>query len=914
MRIVKISLGIVATLLVLVVAGIAIVAATFDPNDYKGVVTDAFTARTGRRLTIDQDLHLTYFPWLAVETGGVTVGGAAEFGGAATPFASVRRVAARVKLIPLLSRQVEIGTVELDGLTLNLARDAALRGNWQDLVDSLAATDSAAAPAEPGAPAVESLAIEGIRVSDGNVFWRENTTELRYSVTGLTLTTGGIGSNEPVAFEAALQFKDEVAALTAALEASAVVAVAADGSATITALDTTVTLTTADAAPARTVNAKAARVAYDATGQTLAVEGLSTEAAGVTATWQLASVTLGDNMSVRGSVTAASSNLATLFDELKLAPPQGIAAKDLGSLALRTGFTFQAEPQTITLSAVDAEVLGLRVRGEGSLTGDNALAGRVEIPEFTPNAAIQALLRTAVPPTVDVSALNRLALSTRFDTNLSTGRAALRDLKASVFGATITGNLEGVPGQRGNVFRGSVSTSRFAPDAFAKAFAALLPPNLAVGELGMIELATRFEFDTAADTVSVAPFDVELFGLKASGEVTGRNVSTAARWTGAAKVAQFSPQDLIKRFGLPPQPTSDPRALTRATVDTRFDVTNTGAELSNVVLALDDTKITGRFALEGFDPPAYRFALNVDKVDADRYLPPKARDAQAGEATAGDIELPQNNTMDLDGTMQIASLALAGMQFQDVSSRIVIGKGDATLENARARLYGGTFDGNFHVRAAGNTPGLSLDGRAAGLQLEPLIEALTGEPANFSGTGSFNLDLKGTGRTVIQNVQTAGGNVSFEMTGGAIKGFNLGRSLCATYNVTQRAPAPAEQPKATAYEALKGSAVVTAGTAQSQDLLARTAFMDMTGQGSLALVSQTLDYNLDAKLTHPIPIMGCSTMDRFVGNALPFKIRGTVTAPEITPDFSKLVQRELRDEAQERLQERVKDRLRDILR
>ena len=38
--------------------------------------------------------------------------------------------------MPLLSRRIEIGTIELEGLTLNLARDAELRGNWQDLLDA----------------------------------------------------------------------------------------------------------------------------------------------------------------------------------------------------------------------------------------------------------------------------------------------------------------------------------------------------------------------------------------------------------------------------------------------------------------------------------------------------------------------------------------------------------------------------------------------------------------------------------------------------------------------------------------------------------------------------------------------------------------------------------------------------------
>jgi AsmA protein len=260
--------------------------------------------------------------------------------------------------------------------------------------------------------------------------------------------------------------------------------------------------------------------------------------------------------------------------------------------------------------------------------------------------------------------------------------------------------------------------------------------------------------------------------------------------------------------------------------------------------------------------------------------------------------------------MSVGSLKLAGMQFNDVGGRIVIGGGDLAVENARTKLYGGTFAGNFRVHAAGNDPGLALDGRASGIQLEPLIAALTGGEPNFSGTGSFDLNLAGKGRTVIQNVETAAGTVEFEMGNGAIKGFNLGRTLCAAYNVTQRAPAPPEQPVLTAYEFIHGTSVVANGTATSNDLLARTSFMDINGNGTLGLVEQRLDYELDAKLTGSIGIPNCETLDGFIGGEVPFKISGTVTEPSIVPDFSKLVREQLRDAIQDRLQ----DRLRDIFR
>ncbi|HEY9182738.1 MAG TPA: AsmA family protein [Gammaproteobacteria bacterium] len=910
MRAIKILLAVVGVFAALVLIAVAVVAVTFDPNDYKGVATDTFRARTGRTLSIEQDLRLNYFPWLAVETGGVTVGSAQSFGGDTQLFLSATRVAARVKLVPLLSRRIEVGTVEIEGVTLNLARDAELRGNWQDLLDAMSSGADAAAPAEPSAAPAQTFAIEGVRIRDGSVYWRENTDELRYSATGLSLTTGGIGRGEPLAFETALQFNDELSAAAIALAASGVVTIAEDGSVTARDAKVAATLSAANGAPARAIEATAARIAFARATQTLAVEGLSTEMAGVSATWQLTGTELIDNPTVEGSVAVASAELARVFEQLQLSPPQGVDPGELGSLTGSAAFRFQAEPRVIDVTNVRAEALGIRLSGEGSLTGENELAGRIAIAEFTPNAAVQALLRAAVPPTVDVSALGSLALDTRFDTNLGTGRAALRDLTARVLGATINGNLEGIPGERGNVFRGSIATSRFPADAFAKTFASMLPPNLAASELGMIELSTTFTFDAGADTLTVAPLRAEIFGLRASGEVTGRDVTRAATWTGSAAVAEFSPQDLLRRFGLPPQQTSDPDAFTRATLSTRFTVTNTSADLRDIVLKLDDTTIVGTFALADFERPSYRFALDVDRVNADRYLPPKRRDAAAGEATAGDIELPQNNTMNLDGTMRVGSLELAGMQFQSVDGHIAIADGDMKLQNLHAQLYGGTFNGNFTVHAAGDRPGLALDGRAANLDLAPLITALTAEDANFSGTGNFDLNLAGSGRTVIANVETAAGDVSFSMTNGAIKGFNLGHALCRAYNFTQRAPAPPEQPAETPYIEIKGSAAVTGGTAQSNDLLARTSFMDISGRGSLQLVEQHLDYDLDATLTNAIAIPGCNTLDQFVGGSLPFEIEGTVTEPSITPDFSRLVRQQL----QEEIEDRIRDRLRDLLR
>ncbi|HLF12359.1 MAG TPA: AsmA family protein, partial [Gammaproteobacteria bacterium] len=662
------------------------------------------------------------------------------------------------------------------------------------------------------------------------------------------------------------------------------------------------------------VDATLMGITFDQNAQTLLVEGLIAEMAGIQSILEVSGTQILDNPTFDGTITTTESALASLLELIGVQAPNGVDPQALGNFDVAASIHFRNEPHEVTVSGISAHVLGMNVTGEVAFDATDTLKGSVAIPEFTPNESFYALVRPAATSDIDLTAIDKLAFSMSFDMNLGSGHMSFSDVNARALGASISANLDMTPGRGGTAYRGSVKTSRFAPHAAVKVFGNVLSDKVDIGELGMVALETTFVYDPDQDLATLAPFKAELFGLTANGRVTGRTLSWDPIWSGETQIAQFSPQDLITRFGLPRQVTSDPQALTRATIDTRFEIDKNQGRFQNIVLALDDSRITGDFTVDGFQNPKYLFTLAIDRVDADRYLPPKARDAQAGEATAGDIELPRNNTMRMDGQMQIGNLTLAGMSFQDVGSRILLGDGDAKLESARARLYGGEFSGNFHVKAAGAEPGLALDGHASGLQLQPLIEALTGEAANFSGTGSFDLNLAGRGRTVIENVQTAAGNVSFSMVEGAIKGFNLGRTLCAAYNATQRAPAPPEQPLQTNYEGIQGTATVSAGTAQSSDLLARTSFMDINGAGTLGLVEQQLNYDLDAKLTGKIGIPGCETLDPYVGNAIPFNIRGTVTSPTITPDFSKLVQRAIREEVQERLQERLEERLRDLIR
>ena len=166
MRAIKIAGIALASLFGLVVVALLAVRLLVDPNDYKDRIAQEVKSSTGRELTLSGPIKLSVFPWIALEVGPASLGNPAGFG--AEPFAAVQRIALRVKLLPLLHKELKIGSIEIDGLDLRLVKNAAGKGNWQDF-GSKDHTASGSAPS-PGSgtatlPDVGSIEVKESRVS-----------------------------------------------------------------------------------------------------------------------------------------------------------------------------------------------------------------------------------------------------------------------------------------------------------------------------------------------------------------------------------------------------------------------------------------------------------------------------------------------------------------------------------------------------------------------------------------------------------------------------------------------------------------------------------------------------------------------------------------------------------------------------
>jgi len=202
---VKIILYTIGTLVLLVV--IAAVAATvfINPNDYKPTIIKAVHDKTGRDLQLKGDIKLSLFPWLGLEMGQSRFGNAPGFG--SQPMASIDKVEVKLKLLPLLRKDVEVQTIVLDGLKVNLVRNKLGVTNLDDLMSAKSPAAGATEKSEPAPatrqapPAAAPLAaftIGGIDIRHADLQWIDEQKGQSVHVRNLSLQTTKLAVATPM--------------------------------------------------------------------------------------------------------------------------------------------------------------------------------------------------------------------------------------------------------------------------------------------------------------------------------------------------------------------------------------------------------------------------------------------------------------------------------------------------------------------------------------------------------------------------------------------------------------------------------------------------------------------------------------------------------------------------------------------
>lgn len=423
--------------------------------------------------------------------------------------------------------------------------------------------------------------------------------------------------------------------------------------------------------------------------------------------------------------------------------------------------------------------------------------------------------------------------------------------------------------------------------------------------------------DLSADSLELLLKKLAAAGVEANAEVKVAKLTGEPSYAGKLSIAQFNPKFVMTTLGLEAPVTADSEALKAVALNTRLRGTTNNIQLDALKINLDQSILTGELGVTDFSSQAVVFDLHLDKIDVDRYLPPKSeteekpKEASSEKVDVNAIEIPAElaGQFNAKGKVGIGQFKVMNVRTNQVKFTLDAVKGRGMKDSLSARLYDGSFKARHEVDLTAKTPRYVLAGAVDAVKIGPLLEDASGEP-HVKGTTILNFDLHSRGKTVGDVRQTLGGQLDFNIKDGAVNGFNLGEVLRKGRALRDGKTYTPSGPKTTDFAAMTGTATIRNGRLTNPDLKAAMPAMRLVGNGWVDLYQETLDYLAQPTIVETSKGQGGSDMEDLKNIPIPIRVKGSWADPKVRIEWDRLLKDAAKKKADEAI-EKEKDKLRE---
>lgn len=190
-------------LLALVVGALILVPFFVDIEQYKPQIEKQVSDATGRDFTIGGRLKLSLFPWAGIAFSDLYLGNPAGFG--EKEMLSIKSFDIRVKLLPLIVRNLQIKRLVIDTPRIVLVKDRTGRGNWEGFREKAGEAQVPAASekvedtgsAGKGLP-IKDLAVGEFAITNGALLYIDRTSGARKEVADLGMHLEDVSLDRPI--------------------------------------------------------------------------------------------------------------------------------------------------------------------------------------------------------------------------------------------------------------------------------------------------------------------------------------------------------------------------------------------------------------------------------------------------------------------------------------------------------------------------------------------------------------------------------------------------------------------------------------------------------------------------------------------------------------------------------------------
>lgn len=406
------------------------------------------------------------------------------------------------------------------------------------------------------------------------------------------------------------------------------------------------------------------------------------------------------------------------------------------------------------------------------------------------------------------------------------------------------------------------------------------------GKVGMTTFAKpRITFD-----INIDQLDLDQYAPKGSTETKTASSTSASKPVDLSALKALNADGSLKIGSLK-------YGKTKAS-NIRIDLKADGEKLSVSPLAakVDDSQINASIGITQFSNPIYSFNINIDQLDADKYI--TKSDAPAAETkTASNkdapIDLSALKKLNASGEAKIGSLKIANVKTQNVVVGLKANGGVVTVWPFSANLYQGSMDGLLKVDARA-TPVISFKQDMRNIAIGPLlVDAINNNM--LDGKGTLNVDVTTTGNTVGALKKALGGSAAVNLADGAIKGVDIAGTIRDAKNklnvFKDKSTIGADQTKKTDFSELTASFSIKNGVAHNEDLAMKAPILRLgkgDSRGDIDIGNETINYLAKPTIVKSLKGQGGDNLDDLAGVGIPVKITGTFAAPKFGIDFAAL--------------------------
>jgi AsmA protein len=934
MRKILILLSSLITLSFTLILVAVLYAANLNPNDHKDWISDKFLETTGRAIDLEGNIELTLYPWLGLELNQVTVSNAPGFG--IEPLLYTEQAVVRIKLMPMLQQQYEIDTVLLSGSNINLAVNDSGQSNWSDL--SSATTNADAENTSEGGFALSNVVLGGVNIQNASVNFDDRSTDRHIEISNLTITTGELLYGEPVQLNIALNATSSRPDLATDMTFAGTVIYDLDGQQyELSPLSLNGTVSGPNIPDGSTALSLTTALSLNLANDTLSLRNLEFDALGT----HLSANINGQNIQTEtpaydADVALNGEDLALLF---RIAEINDLADQ-IENINSR-GFDFSASVSTdlqagdITLSGLEANLLGANISG-------NIVATNIQ--SDTPGLTGQLTANGPDLPTLlgvagqiqggSTSSLSqygrqlnnisnkRFSIDADFDADFRNGNISAPALNAVLLGFTLNGNLNA---QNMNESTGTINgeltlngdnvgevLAAMGQDGLADVTQSI---NLSMGlggnrrnlnitpmELNLVlagsqipnspvNLAVKANSTLSLDddTLEVNNFSILGLGLDTSGDLQATNISDQIEFTGNLNIMPFNLRRLLSQLNQPIPVTSDSSTLQRVSIGSSFQGSASDIRLSNLSAVLDDSSLAGSLSVTDFESPAIEFTIELDQIDADRYLPPRADTSASTDNQSADLPVDNLRSLNTRGELSIGQLNISGLSITDMQAGLNAAGGQIELSPLQANLYQGRYSGALNLDVIGNTPLLNVESSFQEVALEPLMNDFM-DASYVSGSGNINFSLNGRGTDISAIKSSLNGSGNVDLHEGILQGVDVGNVLTQVETMIRSSRLQEiDRGEETPFNNFTASIAINNGSVSSNDLLIEAPGFQVSGRGTLIdLNSESINYQLLTSVDESTATSDTEEFD-IGGYNLPIICTGTINSPRCVPDVEDII-------------------------